>query len=66
MEKKDECFHRKPEAASDALNAWPRETLHSIQTDKVPEWCGVNRYLNTVSWHIGEYENMENILKLRK
>lgn len=60
-------FLWKPEATSDALSAWIGETLHSIKTkESSSEWCGVNRDLNTVPWHTGGYENMENMLEFRK
>lgn len=67
MDKKDECFYGKPEAASDVLSAWTRETLCRIQAEEsFFAWYDVNRYLNTVLRHTGGQENMENMLKLRK
>lgn len=60
-------FLWKPEATSDALSAWIRETLHSIKTEESSsEWYGVNRNLNTVPWQTGGFENMENILEFRQ
>ena len=60
-------FLWKTEATSDALSAWIGETLHSIKTEEnSSEWCGVNRNLNTVPWHTGGYENMENMIEFRK
>lgn len=54
VEKEDECFHGKLEAEADALSSWTRETMHSLWTeDNSSERGDINRYLETVAWHIG-------------